>query len=172
MAVDAYIICTSPRSGSTLLCRLLAQTRIAGHPESYFHEPSLKAWLQDHGIPCSGTHSERELLGSVFREAIAAGSRGTGMFALRMQRHSFEFFSKQLAILHPGLASDQQRLAAAFGNTAYIHLTRGNKLEQADFVCNGRAVRTVAQIIGRLGVGTLGATTSANIRCEKDRPPN
>ncbi|MEM1201062.1 MAG: Stf0 family sulfotransferase, partial [Pseudomonadota bacterium] len=29
---DAYVICTSPRSGSTLLCKLLAPTGIAGKP--------------------------------------------------------------------------------------------------------------------------------------------
>lgn len=37
----AYVICTSPRSGSTLLCKLLAATGQAGKPKSYFHKPDL-----------------------------------------------------------------------------------------------------------------------------------
>jgi LPS sulfotransferase NodH len=31
-----YLVCATPRSGSTLLCHLLGQTGIAGHPEEYF----------------------------------------------------------------------------------------------------------------------------------------
>ena len=34
----SYLICTTPRSGSTLLCELLAQTGIAGLPEEYFQQ--------------------------------------------------------------------------------------------------------------------------------------
>ena len=131
MAIDSYIICTSPRSGSTLLCRLLSQTGVAGHPGSYFHEPSLEAWLDDYDLPHNHAVSERELLGSIFRAAVAEGSRDTGVFGLRMQRHSFDFFIEKLAVLHPELPSDTHRLAAAFGRTSFIYLTRSDKLEQA-----------------------------------------
>ena len=41
----SYIICTSPRSGNTLLCKLLAATNVAGVPGSHFHVPSLEGWL-------------------------------------------------------------------------------------------------------------------------------
>src|SRR3954469_18520556 len=34
--VLSYLVCATPRSGSTLLCHLLDQTGIAGHPEEYF----------------------------------------------------------------------------------------------------------------------------------------
>lgn len=131
MAIDSYIICTSPRSGSTLLCRLLSQTGVAGHPDSYFHEPSLKAWLGQFSLPHGPNLPERELLDSVFRAAIAEGSRDTGVYGLRLQRHSFDFFAGKLAVLHPELSGDAQRLAAAFGRTSFIHLTRNDKLEQA-----------------------------------------
>lgn len=131
MAIDSFIICTSPRSGSTLLCRLLSQTGVAGNPDSYFHEPSLEAWLDDYSLPHGHAVSERELLDSVFRAAIAEGSRDTGVFGLRLQRHSFDFFTEKLAVLHPELPSDTQRLAAVFGRTSFIHLTRNDKLEQA-----------------------------------------
>lgn len=131
MANDAYIICTSPRSGSTLLCRMLSQTGVAGHPESYFHEPSLEAWCADYDVPQDPAMSERELLRSVFRAAIDEGTRDTGVFGLRLQRHSFEFFIEKLTVLHPDPAGDRQRLEAAFGRTAFVHVTRGEKVEQA-----------------------------------------
>jgi LPS sulfotransferase NodH len=131
MTIDSYIVCTSPRSGSTLLCYLLSQTGVAGNPGSWFHEPSLEAWLDDYGLPRNQALSERELLGNVFRAATAAGSRGTGVFGLRLQSHSFAFFTKKLAVLHPDFSNDRQRLAAAFGQTSFIHLTRDDKLAQA-----------------------------------------
>lgn len=70
-------------------------------------------------------------MGSVFRAAIAEGSRDTRVFGLRLQRHSFDFFTGKLAVLHSELPSDKGRLAAAFGRTSFIHLTRSDKLLQA-----------------------------------------
>jgi trehalose 2-sulfotransferase len=32
----AYLVCATPRSGSTLLCKALARTGVAGRPEEYF----------------------------------------------------------------------------------------------------------------------------------------
>ena len=49
---EAYVICTSPRSGSTLLCKLLVATGVAGLPASHFHEAmtDIEAELLDVGI--------------------------------------------------------------------------------------------------------------------------
>lgn len=41
----SYVICTSPRSGSTLLCNMLAATGVAGKPKSYFHQGPITDWL-------------------------------------------------------------------------------------------------------------------------------
>jgi LPS sulfotransferase NodH len=35
-ATRSYLVCATPRSGSTLLCHLLDQTGLAGHPDEYF----------------------------------------------------------------------------------------------------------------------------------------
>jgi LPS sulfotransferase NodH len=40
-----YLVCATPRSGSTLLCHLLDDTGIAGHPQEYFEA------LQHSGVP-------------------------------------------------------------------------------------------------------------------------
>jgi LPS sulfotransferase NodH len=128
---DSYVICTSPRSGSTLLCKLLAQTGIAGNPDSYFHQPSISAWLDDLELTVDSSLPERDVLAAIFKAAIAEGSLDTGMFGVRLQRHSFDFFTEKLAVLHPGLPGDQERFRAAFGRTAFIHLMRQDKVDQA-----------------------------------------
>src|SRR4051812_29634736 len=33
---NVYLVCATPRSGSTLLCRALGATGVAGRPEEYF----------------------------------------------------------------------------------------------------------------------------------------
>ena len=128
---DSYVICTSPRSGSTLLCKLLARTSVAGNPDSYFHRPSISAWLEDLDLTPEPSMSERDVLATVFQAAIAEGSLETGMFGLRLQRDSFDFFTEKLAVLHPGLSSDVERFHAAFGRTSFVYLMRQDKVEQA-----------------------------------------
>jgi LPS sulfotransferase NodH len=32
----SYIVCATPRSGSTLVCHALGETGVAGRPEEYF----------------------------------------------------------------------------------------------------------------------------------------
>jgi LPS sulfotransferase NodH len=32
----SYLVCATPRSGSTLVCHALTETGVAGHPEEYF----------------------------------------------------------------------------------------------------------------------------------------
>ena len=128
---DSYVICTSPRSGSTLLCKLLARTGVAGNPASYFHRPSIAAWCNALSLTRDASAPKRDVLDMVFQAAIAEGSLETGIFGLRLQRHSFDFFAQNLALLHAEFSSDAQRLHAAFGRTSFIHLTRQDKVEQA-----------------------------------------
>jgi len=128
---DSYVICTSPRSGSTLLCNLLAATAVAGNPASYFHRPSISAWLREFELVSESSWSERQVLERIFSAAIDKGSLNTGMFGVRVQRSSFEFLAQKLAVLYPEHSSDLRRFQAAFGRTAFIHLTRLNKIEQA-----------------------------------------
>lgn len=128
---NSYVICTSPRSGSTLLCKLLAATGKAGCPESYFHNPSISNWLDNFDLCPQDTHTKHDILGFIFDAARTRGTGNTGIFGMRLQRKSFSFFTEQIQILHTGFSNDAERFQAAFGNTLFIHLTRANKLEQA-----------------------------------------
>jgi len=127
----SYIICTSPRSGSTLLCRLLAATGRAGNPDSHFHTPSLAGWLVDYGLTRADYASDRDATAAVFAAAKAEGEADTGVFGLRMQRPSFAFFMQQAAMLFPEATTDAARIRAAFGETLYVYLSRQDKLDQA-----------------------------------------
>lgn len=127
----SYVICTSPRSGSTLLCKLLAATGVSGEPNSHFHNPSLDAWLKTYELREGDYSCERETLRAIFDAARTRGTGDTGMFGLRMQRGSFEFFIQQADVLFPDLDSDVDRFEAAFGRTLFIYLTRPDKVEQA-----------------------------------------
>ncbi|MET1414212.1 Stf0 family sulfotransferase [Roseibium sp. HPY-6] len=128
---QAYVICTSPRSGSTLLCKLLAATGQAGDPKSYFHKASLDAWQAHFGLEGEVFPGERERLSVLFETARQKGSAGTGIFGLRLQRGSFDFFSAKLNSLHPELTSLSARIEAVFGKPLFIHLTRDDKVAQA-----------------------------------------
>lgn len=128
---QSYIICTSPRSGSTLLCKLLGATGKSGVPDSHFHDPSVSKWLGYYGLSRDQFTNEHDALSAAFDAAHQQGTDSTGIFGLRLQRHSFYFFMRQLGVLHPRASSEKERVQAAFGETLFIHLARENKLEQA-----------------------------------------
>lgn len=127
----AYILCTTPRSGSTLLCKLLAATGVAGRPESYFHKPDLAAWMRAHGQEGTAFPSRAACLRAVFDTAMEKGRAGTAMFGLRLQGGSLPYFAEQLAVLHPGLDRTRDQIDAAFGPTRYLYLRREDTLDQA-----------------------------------------
>ncbi|WP_417666827.1 Stf0 family sulfotransferase [Roseibium sp.] len=128
---DAYIICTSPRSGSTLLCNMLKETGTAGRPGSHFFEPSVDNWLEEYALPTIASERHEDTLRRVFEAAIARGKGGTNIFGLRMQRHSFAYFTDQLALLLPDALTDRDRMTTAFGKTLFIYLSRDDKVAQA-----------------------------------------
>jgi trehalose 2-sulfotransferase len=74
---------------------------------------------------------DRELLEAIFRTAIAKGTLDTGIFGLRLQRQSFDFFTEKLVVLYPRHSNHLERFQAAFGRTLFVHLTRRDKVAQA-----------------------------------------
>lgn len=128
---NSYVICTSPRSGSTLLCRMLAATGVAGKPASYFFGTTLEGWLEDLELEYDETAVERDIVAAAFRAALDRGRNGTDMFGLRLQGHSVAFFLEKLAMLAPSASSDAERFEHALGSTRFVHLTRADKLGQA-----------------------------------------
>jgi len=128
---DAYILCATPRSGSTLLCGLLAATGRTGNPDSFYRPQSRMDWVREWGLPDPVGMDKAEFDRSFLEAAIRAGRGDTGIFGLRLMRENLEELSAILDRLHPGLASDRARFEWAFGEVLYIHLSREDTLAQA-----------------------------------------
>ncbi|MEZ2333344.1 Stf0 family sulfotransferase [Mesorhizobium sp. RCC_202] len=128
---DAYVICGTPRTGSTLLCDLLTSTKRMGEPHSFYRRQNIMEWAEDWGLPASHTMSELDFNVGYLEAAIAAGKGGTDIFGLRLMRENLDELSAILDQIYPGFASDKARFGKAFGRTLYMHLSREDKLAQA-----------------------------------------
>lgn len=126
-----YIICCAPRSGSTLLCDLLAATLRAGVPDSFFMRQVDPVWAQVWGLPERGDLTEAAYGAAYLAAAIAAGSGDTGVFGLRLMQENLGDLMQMIDGVYPGLALDRARLRAAFGDMIFIHLSRADKVAQA-----------------------------------------
>ncbi|RVU38124.1 Stf0 sulfotransferase [Hwanghaeella grinnelliae] len=134
--MKSFIICATPRTGSTLLCDLLSATGRTGKPDSYFMGDMDPEWwvelgMPQPGMPKTGTPDDPAFCAAVLKAAIAAGKGDTDIFGLRLMRKDLPGLSAMIGTVHPGLTADRERLGAAFGDVLYIHLTREDKLAQA-----------------------------------------
>lgn len=129
--MDSYIICATPRTGSTLLCDLLASTKAAGKPDSYFMSNMDPAWAEQLGFPARDRLSDADYGVAILQAAMTAGKGQTGIFGLRLMRKDLDDLSALIDKVFPGHPSDKERLQAAFGKILYIHLAREDKLAQA-----------------------------------------
>ena len=130
--ITSYIICTTPRSGSTLLCRLLASTGSTGNPDSYYHRAEfMRDWAAKWGLPDADMVPKHDFDTAYLRAAVKAGKAGTGIFGLRLQQAYLTLLSETLDRLYPGLTSDAHRFESAFGKILYLHLARSDKVAQA-----------------------------------------
>ena len=125
------MICTVPRSGSTLLCKMLAATKMAGQPDSHFHTLSFVRWLATYDLHASDFPTLQDAIRGVMDAAIERGMGGSNIFGLRMQRGSFDYFMQQLSQICEHQTSDRERIEATFGQTLFVHLTRSDRLGQA-----------------------------------------
>jgi trehalose 2-sulfotransferase len=153
--VRTYFVCATPRSGSTLLCRSLAETGVAGRPEEYFErlrhsglprepreyfegigDPSFLALLPE---TRSGDPADADLERVVPR-ALAAGTTPNGVFGAKLMWGYFGDVLARLGTTPDGPAVE--RLTERFGPIRWVHVTRADKVAQA--VSLWRAVQTRA----------------------------
>ena len=130
--IQSYIICTTPRSGSTLLCKLLASTGRTGDPDSFYHRDEfMREWASGWGLPDADTVPQNEFDIAYLAAAVKAGKAGTEIFGLRLQQEYLKRLSDTLDRIYPGLPSDPHRFNRAFGDVLYVHLSRADKVAQA-----------------------------------------
>jgi len=129
--LDGYILCGTPRTGSTLLCNLLASTPSAGNPDSYYGRMFMADWANEWNLPDPASTGEDDFSRIYLAAVIRAGKGGTATFGLRLMRENLEELLAILSKIFPGRVSDKARLEAAFGRLLYVHLSRADKLAQA-----------------------------------------
>lgn len=123
-ADHAYILCATPRSGSTLLCGMLADAG-AGWPASYFREKTMDARRENLGI--GNLRSFDAYIEAVRR----TGSAGTNICGIRLMQENAAALFRELRVVFPEAAHDRDLLDMAFGDVRFIHLSRQDKVAQA-----------------------------------------
>jgi trehalose 2-sulfotransferase len=131
MTIASYIICATPRSGSTLLCDLLLETGKAGKPASYYRRQSIPYWAEHLGVPLPHAPGEVEFERAYLSAVIREGKGDTGMFGLRLMWESARQLATRLESFYPELENDRSRFAKAFGQVGFLHLSRQDKIAQA-----------------------------------------
>lgn len=126
MRPSALIICATPRSGTTLLCDLLAETGVTGVPNSFYRRESVGDFARQLGVD-DGADFERRYLAAI----TAEGRGATDLFSMRVMWPSVSDMSETLSSLFPNETTDAGRIAAAFGSALYLFVERRDKVAQA-----------------------------------------
>ncbi|MCZ4501196.1 MAG: hypothetical protein JWQ74_3753 [Marmoricola sp.] len=125
---SSYLVCATPRTGSTLLCSFLASTGVAGRPESYFREPDRRLWAERFGVPVDddGSHDFAAFVAG----AVRSGTSANGVFAARIMWGTLPSLLAGLAEATEG-RPDVETLEGAFGPLRFVHLQRRDVVAQA-----------------------------------------
>jgi LPS sulfotransferase NodH len=144
----AYVVCATPRTGSTLLCDLLERTGVAGRPREYFER------LRATGLPrqpreyldglgdlpaldlLAPTEPGRAERPGEFREHLVKvlrdGTTPNGVFATKVMWGHLDDLAERLCGLPECGAHDAAgAIAAILPDVRYVHVTRRDKVAQA-----------------------------------------
>jgi LPS sulfotransferase NodH len=163
----SYLVCATPRSGSTLLCQLLDQTGLAGHPEEYFealrhsgvprrpHEyfdPDRHAniierlafrEMPDGAEPAPNELWRPEAYDGYLAHVLDVGTTPNGVFGAKlMWGYLGDFAALLRGIDGMGGLPVPELLDRAFPGLRYVQITRLDKVRQA--VSLWKAVQTQA----------------------------
>ena len=115
----SFVVCALPRSGSSLLCELLARTELAGAPAEFF-EPNRRSALERRwGV---------RALDRYVRELVAHKTTPNGVFGLKTLYHQLV---DAVGDTSPG---------ELFPNVRYVYVRRHDHVRQA--VSFARAIQT------------------------------
>jgi trehalose 2-sulfotransferase len=162
----SYLVCATPRSGSTLVCQALKETGIAGRPEEYFEgllqsgrprrpeqyfigvdDESIVEHLRalgrsDEPPPRSPLWS-RAAYDRYLDWVLEAGTTDNGVFGAKLMWGYFgDFVSLLRNIPHYRDAPLAELLPRVFPNLSFIRVVRANKVRQA--VSLWKAVQTAS----------------------------
>lgn len=164
IAERSYLVCATPRSGSTLVCHALGETGVAGRPEEYFEalrhsgrprrpeeyflgveDQSIRDHLGERAIgaepqPRSPLWS-RAAYDRYLEWAVEAGTTPNGVFGAKLM---WGYFGEFVSLLRNVPAYRDLPLAellpAVFPELTFVRVVRANKVRQA--VSLWKAVQT------------------------------
>ena len=124
---ESYLICTTHRSGSNLLCQVLSDSKVAGRPGEFFSE-KLRARL-------TGLLSLPENLPPIefFRAAMRGTTGSNGVFGAKIMPRHLQY---ALQVIRPAFrlaaqATDLTVLSALLPKLRFVWLRREDVLRQA-----------------------------------------
>lgn len=126
----SYLLCTTVRTGSTLLCELLTSTGLAGHPSELFSPPGRRTLAGTWGTPTVTAYVD-ELL----RRLVTPN----GVFGAKVGIPALTDLLEHLRAEGDD-ASAHELLAEAFPGLRYVWISRRDRVRQA--VSWERAVQT------------------------------
>ena len=106
----SYLVCSIPRSGSSLLCELLGSTGLAGAPAEFFHPDKMNALMARWGVTTADGY---------LRELLGRKTSPNGVFGLKAHWGQYK--------PHFGEADPR----AAFPGAQLLFITRQDRLRQA-----------------------------------------
>jgi LPS sulfotransferase NodH len=160
----SYLVCATPRSGSTLVCHALAETGVAGRPEEYFEalrhsgrprrpeeyfvgaeDPSIRDHLGEREIgkepPPRSPLWSRAAYDRYLEWAFEAGTTDNGVFGAKLM---WGYFGEFVSLLRNVPAYRDVPLAeilpSVFPDLTFVRVVRANKVRQA--VSLWKAVQT------------------------------
>jgi len=160
----SYLVCATPRSGSTLVCQALQDSGVAGRPEEYFEalrhsgrprrpeeyfqgvdDRSILDHLGERGIgdepPQRSPLWSRAAYDRYLDWALDAGTTPNGVFGAKLMWGYFgDFVSLLRNVPAYRDASIAEILPAVFPNLTFVRVVRANKVRQA--VSLWKAVQT------------------------------
>ena len=130
----SYLICGTPRSGSSLLCEALGNSGVAGRPAEYFWKGDEQTWAETWGL-------SNYTYGDYLQAALWHGTTPNGLFGAKVMWGYVNDFARRLRQI-PGYESPDlpDLLGSAFPDLRYIWITRRDKVRQA--ISHWKAIQT------------------------------
>ncbi len=178
----SYIVCATPRSGSTLVCHALSETGVAGRPEEYFEalrhsgrprrpeeyflgveDQSIRDHLGERGIgsdpPPRSPLWSRAAYDRYLEWAFEAGTTPNGVFGAKLMWGYFgDFVSLVRNIPAYRDVPLAELLSDVFPELTFVRIVRANKVRQA--VSLWKAVQTATWREDQASAGAIASVES------------
>jgi trehalose 2-sulfotransferase len=127
----SFLVCATPRSGSTLLCEALWNTGLAGRPQEFFNIRTKSLVMEE---------STTADFAGYLSAALEDGSSANGIFGAKLFHDDLAPLLRRVADLYGALPRPSTLLEQAFPGLRYVWIVRRDKLRQA--ISFYRAIRS------------------------------